>query len=391
VLEGSVRKAARRVRVTTRLVGVEDGYELWSERYDGTLDDVFAFEDEIARATVEKLRVALFGAAEAAEAPTGNPRAYEWYLRGRHAWNRRTEEGLNQSVDYLARAIGEDPDFALAHAGLADAYVMLGVYGARAPDDVMPQAAAAAERALALQPQLGEALTALGCVHAVYRWDWDAAERAFRRAIELNPRYPTARHWFAINCLAPRGRLGDGLAELRLARGRDPLSPPVNVSIGLLAYFARDYQAATACYRDVLAADPGFGMAHYFWGEVHEAERRIPESVAAFRKAAELVGYTPEATAGLARASALAGDRATAERLLEELRASAALRFVSPVAMAHVHIGLGAADEAFRWLERAVDTHDAELIWLGVRPAFDPLRSDPRFAALLSRVNLAAR
>ena len=396
VLEGSVRRSGNRLRVTAQLVNVADGYQLWSERYDRTLDDMFTVQDDVTRATVEALKVTLLGPSSAAS-PLPPPRraasaeAYELYLRGRHAWNRRTPEGLRQSTDYLQRALALDPGFALAHAALADAHVTLGIYGTVAPGEAMPQAEAAAKQALACDAGLAEAFTALACATAVYRWQWEHAEELFRRAIALKPGYSTARHWFAINCLAPEGRFAEAREELARARETDPLSPAIDVSLGLVAHFEGDMERATAEFTRALETDPAFGMAHYFLGEVRAQQGRHDDAVTAFRRARELTGDSAEVLAALAHSVARGGGgrRAEAAGLLGELTERAAGRYVSPVLVALVHLGLGDRDAVFESLDRAAEVRASHLIWLNVRPVFAELRPDPRFRALIERLGLA--
>jgi len=390
VLEGSVRRSGSRLRVTTQLVKAADGYQLWSERYDRTIEDVFAVQDEIAKATAEALKVTLLGDARDADVSgTRNMRAHELFLRGRHAWGLRTEDGLHASVAYLLQAAELDPDFAQAHAALADAYTTLGLYGALPADDVMPRAEAAAERALALAPELAEALATLACVKAAYRWSWPEAEALFRQAIERQAGYATAHHWFAINCLTPQGRFDEARTELAAALKHDPLNPSINVTVGLVAHFAGDAGAAVEAFRRTIEIDPGFGMARFFLGETFAATGQLNDAIAAFHRAAELTGGSLEVESALAHALALAGRGGEAETKLVELQERAAERHVSPVLLGQVWTGLGETTQALSELERAADQRDALLIWLKVRPAFDPLRGQPRFQALLDRLGLA--
>ena len=253
VLEGSIRRAGDRLRISAQLVNAEDGYDLWSERYDSKLDDVFDIQDEISAAIVKKLKFTLFGTDDRASVgpPTRNPAAYELFLKGRHYWNKRTEDGLKRSVEQFKLAIEEDPDFALAFAGLAESYTTLGIYGALPPKEVMPLAREAAEHALDFDSGLAEAHTSLGCVRAMYDWDWDADED-FKRAIEINPRYSNAYNWYASNYLTPLGL--HPAAQLQLARARqfDPLSPVINASVGVQLYFDRRYDEAVDQYTKTL-------------------------------------------------------------------------------------------------------------------------------------------
>ena len=392
VLEGSVRRAGDRVRITSELIATRDGARVWADRYDRRLDDVFAVQDEIARTIVDVLAVRL-NVAPPASAPkpaTASPEAYESYLKGRHRWNRRTASALDESIDCFHRAIELDPGFARAHAGLADSYLILGIYGLRPPAAVMREAEHAARVALRLDPDLAEALTARGCVRGMYAWDWTGADADFRHAIALNPGYPTARQWYAMHCLVPRGRFAEAEAQLTQALALDPLSPAIQASLGVTWLYARQLARSGDILRQVLASDESFALAHFFLGRVAEAEGRQADAIAAFTRAAELTGRSAEVIAALARARATGGDLPGARALHAELEQRAlAGEYVSPALFAQVHLGYGAVDEAMAWLERAVETRAGDVAWLAVNPAFDGLRDDPRFQAMHTRVGVA--
>ncbi len=390
VLEGSVRRMGTQVRVGTQLVSTADGYQLWNGTYRREVADLFALQDEITDAIVTALRVELLGDARVSPPrPTEDVAAHERYLRGRFEWNRRTPPALAAAVEHLEAAIARAPDFALAHAGLADAWVTLGIYGAVAPEDAFPPARDAAERALALDPTLAEAHTALACIHAVHEWDWVAAEERFARGAAIDPRYPTAHHWYALNCLVPLGRFAEAAAAVGRARVLDPLSPVVVSGVGVQRYFARDYDGAIAAQREALAVDDRFGMAHYFLGQALAGQERFPDALAAFAQARALVGDAVEVLAALGHAQACAGQREAAEQIRRELLTHAERRYVSPTLLAQVAIGLGDVPAALEHLEAACAVRAADLIWIGVRPVFDPLRDAPRFHDLLHRLRFA--
>ncbi len=322
VLEGSVRRAADRVRITAELVSVADGYRLWSERYDRQVDDVFAIQDEIASAIANVLEAKLLGAPKAyAQEPArkGDPKAYEHYLRGRHLWNQRSASALERSVEEFRRALAIDARHAPAEAGIADSYVILGVYSHRPADEVMPKAKTAAEQALAIDASLAEAHTSLACVRALYEWDWAAADAGFRRAIAHNPQYATAHQWYAMNCLVPQGRFDEARAELDRALALDPLSLAVHTSVGLRHFYERELASAAEALRDTLRLNGEFGAAHYFLGHVQIAMGRYDEAIAPLERAVTLQGESAETMAALATAHALAYHRAPAEALLAEL------------------------------------------------------------------------
>jgi len=391
VLEGSVRRAGGHVRVTAELVNVADGYRLWSDTFDRQVHDVFAIQDEIAGAIAAVLQVKLLGAPKAwaqEPAPTGDPRAYEHYLRGRHHWNRRTAAALDASIEAFAEALAIDPQHAASHAGMADSYVILGVYSHRPPDEVMPKAKAAAEQALALDASLAEAHTSLACVRALYEWDWAAADAGFRRAIAQSPQYATAHQWYAMNCLVPQGRFGAAQTELERAVALDPLSLAVNTSVGLRCFYARELASAEAALRHTLELNRDFGTAHYFLGHIHLAMGRYDEAIPELEQAVGLQGGSAETTAALATAHALAYHRAEAEALLAELERRAAQSFVSPALLAQVHLGLGDHAPALTRLEEAAARRTADVVWLKVHPIYDCVRGHPRFRALLEGIGL---
>jgi serine/threonine-protein kinase len=391
VLEGSVRRAANRVRITAELVNVADGYRLWSERYDRTVDDVFAIQDEIAQAIADVLEAKLLGAPKAyAQEPArkGDPKAYEHYLRGRHHWGQRSASALEKSVEEFKLALAIDPRHAPAKAGIADSYVILGVYSHRPPDEVMPKAKAFAEQALEIDGSLAEAHTALACVRALFEWDWSAADALFRRAIAHNPQYATAHQWYAMNCLVPQGRFDAARAELDRALALDPLSLAVHTSVGLRYFYARELASAAAALQTTLGLNADFGAAYYFLGHVQIAMGRYDEAITPLERAVTLQGESAETMAALATAHALAYHRAHAEALLADLERRAKEAYVSPALLAQIHLGLGNHEAALARLEEAADRRSADLVWLKVHPIYDAIRGHPRFRALLGTIHL---
>ena len=390
LLEGSVQIAGERLRASVTLTNVVDGYQLWSERYDRPMTDVFDVQDNIARTVVRRLlpRLTTEFSVPLAVRSTDDADAYELYLKGRHVWNRRTVAALRQSIDYFQRALALDAGFALAQAGLADAYAMLVIYGALAPAEAMPLAKRLAADALTRRPDLAEALTTQAFVRAVSEWDWAGAEADFQRAIAANPQYPTAYQWYAVNSLMPFGRFSDAQTRLRQAQELDPLSPAIGATLGLLAYFARRPDEAERLYRDVLELDDGFALAHYFLAQALVEQRRYQEAIAALKRAAATGGRTAEVLATWAGVEALAGRTDSAEALLAELQAIAAAQYVSPVLVGQVLLALGRREAALASLEHGLQARAVEMIWLGVRPTFDVLRDNPRFTALLRQIGL---
>jgi len=392
VLEGSVRRSGDRLRVSAELIDVVDGCRVWAEQFDRKVDDVFAVQDELARRIVESLQATLLGGLAApavSQAPTTR-QAYEPYLKGRYNWHRRTEQSLRKGIAYFEEAIACDGRFAQAYAGLADSYTMLCIYGHMSPAEAMPKARSAALNALALDDTLAETHTTLGCIKAVYDWNWADAEREFRQALTMNPLHPSSHHRYALDCLAPRGRFDDASSELEQARALDPLSLVINTSTGLPPYFARRYEIAERAYRNALELDPTFGVAHFFLGRVQVEQGRIADAIASFGKAIELGGPTAQVSAALANAHVVLGERAQAQSILDALRRDSQTRYTSPCLLAQVHLGLGEIDQALAHLEDAYTGRAADLVWLNVNPSFDSLRSDPRFTGLLDRIGFAS-
>jgi serine/threonine-protein kinase len=392
VLEGSVRTSGNRLRVVARLIDTQDGSQLWSERFDRQLDDVFAVQDEIAQASVRAL-AARFGGAHLESTPLWGPphtqdvEAFTLYLKGRFCWNQRTEPALKKSVAYFEEARAKDPGYASAHAGLADAYTTLGLYGVLAPDDAMPKAKAAARRAIDLVSSLSAPHAALACVSGIYDRNWREAEEGYRHAIGLNPSDPAAHHWYAINHLVPLQRFDEAAEELRLAREADPLSTPIGVSGGIFSYFAHKFDEAERRLRDRLELDAGSSTARLFLG-LALVERGQYESAIRELGVARELSPSPEMTAAVGYACAKAGDGDAGRRALEDLRRLARERYVSPSLIAQVHAGLGESQAALEWLERAYDCRAADLAWLAVRPVFDELRKEPAVSRIVAVLGL---
>jgi serine/threonine protein kinase/tetratricopeptide (TPR) repeat protein len=388
VLDGSVRKHNNRLRITFELIGTEDGYQLWSERFDRDIEDVFAIQDEIAAAVVKTLKGQLTSHIPLVAPHTRDLAAYTSYLEGRYHWNKRTEDELRKSVECFEDAIERDPGYAVAYAGKADAYVTLGTYGAMPPADVIPSAKEALQKALAIDDALAEAYACRGCVRSVFDWSWADAERDFLRAIELYPSYATAHHWYAINHLVPRGRFEDAGVELHRALDLDPLALAIRMSLGLKSYFAARYDDAVDELTRTIQLDNRFGMAHAFLGASYIEQGRYHEARAEIDAALRLCGGTPEILASVGYLHGRSGDLAGARRVLDDLTRLSADRYVSPGRLAQVHVALGERDEALNRLEEAAAQHAADMAWLGVRPVFASLRGEPRFVALLKRIGV---
>ncbi len=388
VIDGTLRRSGKRLRLTAQLINVADGFQVWSERYDREVDDVFALEDDIAGAIAAVLRVRLAGARHA---PAANFEAYERYLMGLHHWNRRTPQDLEKALEHLTAATAMDPTFAPAWGATGLSCVTLALYGLRPPAEVIASARAAVERALALDRRDTAALSARACIRSIHDWDTDSAERDFREVIAASPSDATARQWYATNLLAPQGRFDEARAALARARELDPLSPSIIVSAGLVAYLSHDLTGALAQFERALALDDSFSAARYFMGPVLIAAGRPAEAIAALEAAADGMGQSPEVLAALAAVCAFSGDRARAESLLAQLLTTRETRYVSAALTAMVKLGLGDMDGAVADIERAIDQRAVEVIWLDVRPVWARLREDPRFPALIARRTAARR
>ncbi len=389
VLEGSVRRAGRRLRVTAQLIDVADGFLLWSDTFDRELEDVFAIQDEITRAIVGALKVRLFGSQQQVlvKPTTDDLEAYTLYLKGRHFWNRRTEQALWHGLDYFQQATARDPGFAQAHAGVADSYAILGFYSALPPTEAFPKAKAAAQQALANDPALAEAHPALAYVHMYHTWDWQAAENEFAIAIELNPGYATAHQWYG-NFLAVHGRFDESAAAFGKAIALDPLSPLKQAALGWSRYFARRYDEAAAQCRRALELDSGYWVAHLWLGLALEELGALEEAVGEFEEALRLSGRNVANLGYLGHALAIAGRTAEARQVLQDLVQLSAERYVSPYDIGVIYLGLGESDAALEWLERAYAERDHQMTFLGVDPRLDRVRASPRFVGLMQMMGL---
>lgn len=383
VLESSLRWSGNRLRITAQLVRTQDQSPVWTSSYDRTAQDMLSMEDEVARAIAQQIDSNLPGRAKS-RPPAAE--AYLPYLEGRYYWNKRTRESLEQAIVRLQRALALDPRFARAHAALADCHVSLGLLGAGRPSELFAAAKEEARKALALDPNLAEAHTSLAYLKFWDEWDWPGAESEFRKAIALNPDYATAHQWYA-EYLRLMGRFDESIAESRKALELDPLSLVINMEAGLPYYFRGQYGKAAEHFQKAIALDPHFALAYVEMGWVYEDSGDLPRAIATLRKAAELDDTTPVLVA-LANAYAAAGQSAEARRILQTLEERAKTSSVSPFLLATVHLRLGERDESLALLERAYREHDWALIWANVSSRLDPLRSDPRFQAIMRRFNL---
>ena len=387
VLEGSVRKAGNRLRVTAQLINVSDGYHLWSERYDRDMDDVFAVQDEIAQTVVEKLKVKLLGEHEAPviKRPTDNLEAYNLFLKGRYYFSKLTKDALTRSLECFTQALAKEPTYAQAHAGIAVTQTVRAVYGGAVPREVMPSAKEAALKALVLDETVADAHLALGCVLHYYDWDWLGAEHQYRRALELNPSDTLVRVVYGHLLATCLDRPDAALAEVRQAVSLDPVSLFSRHTLALVLAFAGQFDAAIEEEHNALALEPTFLVAYRGIGYATAAAGRYQEAVAALQQGRTHAQGDLMLEGFLGCAYALAGQREEALEIVDQLEQRRGEGHSAPLAC--VYAGLGEHDQAIEWLERAREKREGALTYLTVWSCFDPLRSDPRFQDLLRRMN----
>lgn len=389
VVEGTVLRLGNQVRITARLIEAPEDKHLWDHDYEGDLRDTLALQNQVAHAIAEHIRISLNPKEEAALKNTKvvNPEAYVSYLKGRYFWNKRTADGLKAAVAYFNQAIDEDPNYARAYSGLADTYALLGdwQYAVITPKEALPKAKAAAIKALELDSTLGEAHNSLAFCLDGFDWDFEAAEKEFRRAIELNPGYATAHHWYAWH-LALVGGNTQAIAEMRKAQNLDPLSLIINADLAELLVIAHRYDESIQQSRKTIEMDPNFGLAHNQLAQAYLQKGMHDEAIAELQKAIHLSGDSPTCKANLARAYATAGKRNDALRLLSDLKMRSNPTYSYASEIATVYAALGENSQAMNWLDKGYQERFNPGVLL--RPGFDSLRSDPRFQNLIRRIGL---
>jgi serine/threonine protein kinase/Flp pilus assembly protein TadD len=389
LVEGSVQKAEDKLRITVKLINVSDESLLWSEQYSRKLDDIFNIQDDITLAIVDELKLSLIGEERESLAKryTENQEAYNLYLKGRYFQNERTEEGMIKGIEYLNQAIELDPTYALAYVGLADSYILLGEWGFSPAKEVLPKAKTAVLRALEIDDRLSEAHCALAMIKRFYDWDWIGAETEFKRAIELNPNYPTAHQWYA-EYLTTMGRHDEAIKEIGIAQELDPLSRIIiSVAGGYIPYYARRYDEGIELCKKVLDLDPTFLPARGYLGQNYRNTGMYEEAIVEINKAIALGGGLSQ-RGSLAITYALAGEKAEAPKILEELRRISDLDHFSPYNSALCYFALEENDKGFRSLDSAYDGREFGIVFIKVDPLLDVIRSDPRYKALLKKMNL---
>jgi eukaryotic-like serine/threonine-protein kinase len=390
VLEGTVRRSADRLRITAQLTSTDDGQVIWSQRYDRTLGDLFATQDEIASTIVNTLRATSFAdlSQPSPRRYTDNLKAYSLYLRGRHAWNKRTQGGVLEGASYFERAIAEDPKYALAYTGLADSYALQVDYRDVPVAEGFERAKSYARKAIALDDCVAEAHASLAWAMFIYDWDWEGAAREFQRAIDLDPRYATSHQWYAF-LLVSQGRIEEGLLESHTALEIDGASVSVRRSVGHCYFYARRYDQAIHHIERAIELDPTAVENHRLLGLFLAQQARYEEAIRVLRDTLQLpdAGTAPLAT--LAHVLARAGQEAEARTILEQFEKRARWHYVSPAVFATIEVGLGDRDRVFEWMERARAERRGWMVYLNVNPTLDPVREDDRFRRLLQRMNLA--
>src|SRR5437588_904974 len=387
VLQGSVQRTADAVRVNVQLVKAETDTHLWAETFDRKLTDVFQIGSDIAKIIAEKLQAKLTGSEERAISmqPTGDVEAHQLYLKGRYLWTRRTAQNLQKALNYFQEAVDKDPSYALAYTGIADTCALFSVYGAGAPEEYLPRAKAAAEKALALDDSLAEAHASMGLVFYSY-FEGARSVKEFERAIELNPNYATAHHWYGRLTLVMLGQLDHAIAEVKRAYELDPVSSIIHSDLGGVNYMARRYDEAIKQLRSTVEMDPEFYFAHRYLGLTLELKGNLGGAIAEYKKALEL-NNDPSGLAFIAHAEKSMGRETEAREILAQMTKEATTRYVQPYAVAIVHLALGEKDQALDWLQRAAQERGATYFnFIKVDPYLDPLRGDPRFEALVEEV-----
>jgi TolB-like protein/DNA-binding winged helix-turn-helix (wHTH) protein/Flp pilus assembly protein TadD len=389
VVEGTVLRSGNQVRITAQLIKASDDKHLWSHSYEGDFRDALALQNQVARSIAEEIRINLSSREQTAlkSDKVVNPQAYESYLKGRFFWNKRTADGLKVAAAYFNQAVEEDAEYPQAYSGLADTYALLGdwQYAVMTPKEALPRAKAAAIKALELDNNLGEAHNSLAFCLDGFDWDFAAAEKEFRRAIELNPSYATAHHWYAWH-LSLLGRNSEAISEMKKAKDLDPLSLIINADLAELFLIAHSYDESIQQSRRTIEMDANFALAHNQLAQAYLQKQMFGEAVGELQRAIKISGGSPTFAANLARTYAAMGRRNEAIELLDDLRKHSSPGYSRASEIAAVYVALGDSDRAMTWLEKGFEERFNPGVLL--RPGFDPLRADPRFQNLLRRIGL---
>jgi adenylate cyclase len=388
ILEGSVRKAGDRLRITAQLVDVASQGHLWSQDYDRTLDDVFAIQSNVAEHVAQALQITLQPAEARQLGKTGTDdiEAYNAYLQGLYHYNTWSKEGFEKSIEYFQQAIAHDPNFAKAYAAMAFSYDMLADFGFRLPDETFPSVKEAARRALEIDATTAEAYTVLAVAATYYDYDWIRAHEGYRRALELNPNSAVTHDWYGITYLGALGRHEEAVAHVKRAKELDPLTPYIRSDLGWTYNHARRYDEAIAECEQIVDIDPDFYFTYWCLGFAYWQKGMLGEAVAAYERAVELAPEDLQLKADLAIVYVAAGNNAPARQILEELEEKARREYVPPLALAMAHMAVGDLDGTFAWLDKMYEERAPWLIFMNEHPRYDRLRGDPRFQQLLRKI-----
>jgi TolB-like protein/tetratricopeptide (TPR) repeat protein len=389
VLTGRIVQGGSSLRIGSELVDVATGSQLWCAQYDRKPGDIFVLQDEISTEISGKLQLHLTRAEKKrlTRHHTEDAEAYRLYLKGRHYWNRWTEENFYKAIEYFQQAAEKDPNYALAYAGVADSYVLLGWNCYLPPKEAFPRAKAEAMTALQVDPDLAEAHTPLAAVLWLHDWQWKNAQTEFKRSLELGPNYPTANHWYA-ECVMTMGRAAEAIARMRKSQDLDPLSLIINVAVGWALYHSRRYEEAIEQLERTLEFDPSYPVTYWILGLLSRKKGRYELAIAEGEKAVNLSGGSPMMRAALAHTLGIAGKTSEASEMLDDLTKLSREKYVAPYFLAGIHIGLGQDDRAMECLEKAYEERSHWLIYLHIDPGMDALRYNSRFKDLLRRVGL---
>ncbi len=383
ILEGTVQKVDNRVRIRSQLINAEDGFHLWSETYDQDIENIFTLQDKISHSIVDSLKIKIAEETSISldKHSTENLDAYTLYIKGRSYWNKRTAEDMREGMKYFEKAIEEDPEYALAYSGIADSYIGLANFNVLRPHEAYPTAREWARKALQIDRTIAEAHTSIAIIKLFYDWDWGGAEQKFKRSLELNPNYVTARQTYAF-LLAATNRHDEAIKEIFKARELDPMSLPVRTASGIILYLSRQNDSAQRLFLGITQMVPEFPMAHFYMGWTYIQEANFQKASELFQKAYSLSGRDPRIKSWLGYTNALMGNRKEALQILDELMELQARRYVDPSFIALIYLGLDDKDQAFKWLNNGYMERSFWLVWLDVDPVFDRIRQDKRFEAL---------
>jgi TolB-like protein len=388
ILEGSVRKAGDRLRITAQLIKILDGSHLWSEKYDRDVKNVFDIQDEISLAIVDKLKVKLLGEEKAAmlKRHTEDLEAYNLYLKGRYFLDSRHEDAIQKAMGCFKKAFEKDPSYTLAYIGLADCFNILGFHTFIEPLRALSEAKSLAQKALELDDTIGEAHASYGFLKWAYEWDWVNAEKALKRAIELNPMYPNVHYWYSLY-LVTRGRTEESLTEIKLVQQLQPLSVYLRSGMGAILFWARQYDRALEKTLEALEMNPYFGTVHFVLGWIYEQKKMYKEAISAFKKAIKILGFSYMGPL-LGHAYAISGKRKEAEKIITEVNELSKQQYVSSFHRSAIHIALKDNDQAFELLDKAYENRDNWLVTIKIDPRFDSVRMDSRYIQLLQKLDM---